>query len=113
MEVRYAAPEYQPLEQDEGFETKIGRRVLIAGAGPAGLKAAVEMCLMKCERVAVAESRDSFTRLNALRVHREDLDDLIQKYGAKEFYRKLGNEEFQVIPTRRLQLILLKTALIL
>ncbi|KAJ3043304.1 [F-actin]-monooxygenase mical3 [Rhizophlyctis rosea] len=113
MELRFAAPEYQPLEEDENARTSIGKRVLIAGAGPAGLKAAVEACLMKCERVAIAESRDSFTRLNALRVHKEDLDDLIQKYGAKDFYRKLGNEEFQVISTRRLQLLLLKMALIL
>ena len=64
-------------------------RVVISGAGPVGLRAAVEAALMGM-RVHVIEKRDVFSRVNILMLWQGTADDLVA-YGAKVFYPKFTN----------------------
>ena len=61
-----------------------GARVVISGAGPVGLRAAVEASLMGM-RVHVLEKRDVFSRVNVLMLWQQTADDLVA-YGARTFY---------------------------
>ena len=60
-----------------------GTRIVIAGAGPVGLRAAVEAALMGM-RVHVLEKRDVFSRVNILMLY-DTADDMIA-YGGRTFY---------------------------
>ena len=90
-------------------------RVLISGAGPVGLRAAVEAALMgQC--VTVVEARAVFSRVNILMLWQCTADDLFA-YGAKAFYPRFTNRHIGDSPlhlgTREIQLVLLKNALLL
>ena len=61
-----------------------GRRVLVVGAGPVGLRAAIEAAFLGA-RVDVVEKRDSFTRNNSLHLWPFLITDL-KNLGAKKFY---------------------------
>ena len=61
-----------------------GRRVLVVGAGPVGLRAAVEAALLGA-KVDLVEKRDSFTRNNSLHLWPFLITDL-KTLGAKKFY---------------------------
>ena len=63
--------------------------MVISGAGPVGLRAAVEAALMGM-RVHVIEKRDVFSRVNILMLWQGTADDLVA-YGAKVFYPKFTN----------------------
>ncbi|KAJ3153984.1 [F-actin]-monooxygenase mical2 [Geranomyces variabilis] len=89
------------------------RRALIAGGGPVGLRAAIELALQKFDSVVVLEKRDTFSRLNVMRIHQDDLDELISSFGARACYPKIGIRDRDVISIRRLQLVLTKMALCL
>ena len=92
-----------------------GSRVVISGAGPVGLRAAVEAALMGM-RVHVIEKRDVFSRVNILMLWQGTADDLVA-YGARVFYPKFTNRHMGTSPlhlgTREIQLVLLKNALLL
>ena len=68
----------------EGREVCTGKRVLVIGAGPVGLRAAVEAVLLGA-RVDLVEKRDSFTRNNSLHLWPFLITDL-KNLGAKKFY---------------------------
>ena len=82
--------------------------VVVSGAGPVGLRSAVEAALMGM-KVHVLEKRDIFSRVNILMLWQQTADDLIA-YGARTFYPKftnrnignaplhLGTREIQVCP---------------
>ena len=82
-------------------------RVLISGAGPTGLRAAVEAALMGM-RVHVIEKRSEFSRVNILMLWQNTADDLIA-YGARTFYPKFTNRRVGTSPlhlgTREIQLV--------
>ena len=61
-----------------------GKRVLVVGAGPVGLRAAIEAALLGAE-VDVVEKRSSFSRNNVLHLWPFLIDDL-RGLGAKIFY---------------------------
>ena len=61
-----------------------GRRVLIVGAGPIGMRLAIELSLLGCEAVVV-EKRPYFSRNNVLHLWPCTIDDL-RRLGAKKFY---------------------------
>ena len=61
-----------------------GRRVLIVGAGPIGMRLAIELSLLGCE-VVVVEKRPYFSRNNVLHLWPCTIDDL-RRLGAKKFY---------------------------
>ncbi|EDO33044.1 predicted protein [Nematostella vectensis] len=85
-------------------------QVLVIGAGPIGLRTAIEMALLGAQ-VVVVEKRTSFARNNVLHLWPFLIDDF-RSLGAKRFYGKFCSGAINHISIRRLQSILLKTALI-
>ncbi|GMF17283.1 unnamed protein product [Phytophthora lilii] len=87
------------------------KRVCIVGAGPVGLRAAVETALLGGQ-VVVLEKREHFSRENMLHLWPWVVQDLAS-LGAKVFFSQFckSNTYFHV-STRQLQVILLKIALL-
>ncbi|KAG1709028.1 hypothetical protein DVH05_022658 [Phytophthora capsici] len=87
------------------------KRVCIVGAGPVGLRAAVEAAFLGGQ-VVVLEKREQFSRESMLHLWPWVVQDLAS-LGAKVFYPQFckSNSYFH-ISTRQMQLILLKTALL-
>ncbi|KAM9444891.1 F-actin-monooxygenase mical1 [Clarias gariepinus] len=86
-------------------------KCLILGAGPCGLRVAIELALLGAQ-VVLLEKRTSFSRNNVLHLWRYTIRDL-QNLGAKKFYGKFCSGSLDHISIRQLQLILLKLALLL
>ncbi|KAL4106105.1 hypothetical protein PRIC1_004159 [Phytophthora ramorum] len=88
------------------------KRVCIIGAGPVGLRAAVEAALLGGQ-VVVLEKRKNFSRENMLHLWPWVVQDLTS-LGAKVLFSQFSksNSYFHV-STRQLQVILLKVALLL
>ncbi|KAM6984736.1 protein-methionine sulfoxide oxidase mical3b [Aplochiton taeniatus] len=84
---------------------------VIIGAGPCGLRMAVELGLMGA-RVVLLEKRDAFSRNNVLHLWPFTIQDL-RGLGAKKFYGKFCAGSIDHISIRQLQLMLLKVALLL
>ncbi|XP_062513190.1 protein-methionine sulfoxide oxidase mical3a-like isoform X2 [Corticium candelabrum] len=89
----------------------IGKRILIIGGGPAGLRVAVEGAFLGCD-VHVVEKRNVFTRNNVLHLWPFTIEDL-KSLGTKKFFGKFCSGAIDHINIRTLQLILLKISLIL
>jgi hypothetical protein len=88
-----------------------GQSVCVIGAGPVGLRCAVELALCGAS-VVVVEQRRSFTRANILKLWPFLVNDL-SGLGAKIFFPQYCTGGLMHIGTRRLQQILLKDALLL
>ncbi|XP_061488477.1 F-actin-monooxygenase MICAL1 [Rhineura floridana] len=86
-------------------------KCLIIGAGPCGLRSAIELALLGAH-VVVVEKRDSFSRNNVLHLWPFTIQDL-RALGAKKFYGHFCTGSLDHISIRQLQLILLKVALLL
>jgi len=86
-------------------------RVLVVGAGPVGLRSAIEVQLLGA-RVVVVERRPRFTRNNVLKLWKFLIDDL-KSLGCKKFYGKFATGSINHIIIRSLQLILTKISLML
>uniref|UniRef100_A0A9J7XYC2 F-actin monooxygenase n=1 Tax=Cyprinus carpio carpio TaxID=630221 RepID=A0A9J7XYC2_CYPCA len=84
---------------------------LIIGAGPCGLRTAIELRFLGA-RVVLVEKRDIFSRNNVLHLWPFTIQDL-RGLGAKKFYGKFCAGAIDHISIRQLQLILLKVALLL
>ncbi|XP_029351486.1 protein-methionine sulfoxide oxidase mical3a-like isoform X3 [Echeneis naucrates] len=84
---------------------------VVIGAGPCGLRMAVELSFMGA-RVVLLEKRDSFSRNNVLHLWPFTIHDL-RTLGAKKFYGKFCAGAINHISIRQLQLVLLKVALLL
>ncbi|XP_008846139.1 F-actin-monooxygenase MICAL3 isoform X2 [Nannospalax galili] len=89
----------------------INTKCLIIGAGPCGLRTAIDLSLLGA-KVVVIEKRDAFSRNNVLHLWPFTIHDL-RGLGAKKFYGKFCAGAIDHISIRQLQLILLKVALIL
>ncbi|XP_075711795.1 F-actin-monooxygenase MICAL3 [Rhinoderma darwinii] len=86
-------------------------KCLIIGAGPCGLRTAIELSFLGA-KVVVVEKRDAFSRNNVLHLWPVTIHDL-RGLGAKKFYGKFCAGAIDHISIRQLQLILLKVSLIL
>ncbi|XP_073678850.1 F-actin-monooxygenase mical1 [Garra rufa] len=86
-------------------------KCLVLGAGPCGLRTAIELALLGAQ-VVVLEKRAAFTRNNVLHLWPYTIKDLLN-LGAKKFYGRFCSGSIHHISIRQLQLILLKVALIL
>ncbi|XP_066527023.1 F-actin-monooxygenase mical1 [Hoplias malabaricus] len=86
-------------------------KCLVLGAGPCGLRTAVELALLGAQ-VVVLEKRTSFSRNNVLHLWPYTIRDL-RNLGAKKFYGKFCSGSLDHISIRQLQLILLKLVLLL
>ncbi|CAD6194380.1 unnamed protein product [Caenorhabditis auriculariae] len=82
---------------------------LVVGAGPCGLRSAIELALLGA-RVCVVEERDKFSRNNVLHLWEFVIHDL-KSLGAKIFYPKFCAGSIEHISIRQLQCSLMKTAL--
>jgi len=86
-------------------------RVLVVGAGPVGLRTAIEAQLLGA-RTVVVERRPKFTRNNVLKLWKFVVADL-KSIGAKSFYGKLCVGAINHVNIRTLQLILTKVCCML
>ncbi|CAL8323403.1 unnamed protein product [Lota lota] len=84
---------------------------VIIGAGPVGLRTAVELGFMGA-RVVLVEKRDAFSRNNVLHLWPFTIHDL-RGLGAKKFHGRFCGGSIDHISIRQLQLVLLKVALLL
>ncbi|KAL1130961.1 hypothetical protein AAG570_012202 [Ranatra chinensis] len=85
-------------------------RVLVIGAGPCGLRSAIEAQLLGA-KVVVVEKRDRISRNNVLHLWPFVIHDL-RGLGAKKFFGRFCAGAIDHISIRQLQCILLKVALI-
>ncbi|GAA6216708.1 protein-methionine sulfoxide oxidase mical1-like [Lates japonicus] len=86
-------------------------KCLVLGAGPCGLRTAIELSLLGAQ-VVVLEKREAFTRNNVLHLWPFTIYDL-RGLGAKKFYGKFCTGSLDHISIRQLQLVLLKVSLLL
>ncbi|XP_040584291.1 F-actin-monooxygenase MICAL1 [Mesocricetus auratus] len=86
-------------------------KCLVVGAGPCGLRTAVELALLGA-RVVLVEKRTKFSRHNVLHLWPFTIHDL-RALGAKKFYGRFCTGTLDHISIRQLQLLLLKVALLL
>ncbi|XP_064011818.1 F-actin-monooxygenase MICAL3 isoform X10 [Pogoniulus pusillus] len=93
------------------MEESKNEKCLIIGAGPCGLRTAIDLSFLGA-KVVVIEKRDAFSRNNVLHLWPFTIHDL-RGLGAKKFYGKFCAGSIDHISIRQLQLILLKVALIL
>ena len=91
LDARAALPEY-----GAGGVCR-GRRVLVVGAGPVGLRMAVEAALLGA-RVDLVEKRSSLSRNNSLHLWPFLIADL-RNLGAKKFYGKFATGSLDHICT--------------
>ncbi|CAI4221119.1 unnamed protein product [Auanema sp. JU1783] len=99
------------VNQKEYLQQKAADKLttLIIGAGPCGLRMAIE-CALLGNRVVVVEQREKFSRNNVLHLWGFVIHD-IKALGAKIFYPKFCTGSIEHISIRQLQCILLKVAL--
>lgn len=88
-----------------------GHRAFVIGAGPCGLRTAIELSMLGC-KVVVVEKRDSFSRNNVIHLWPFVIHDL-RSLGAKKFYGKFCSGSIDHISIKQVQLVLCKIALLL
>jgi len=101
----------QPLYERNTIGQIERNRVLVVGAGPVGLRTAIEAQLLGA-RVVLIERRPRFTRNNVLKLWKFLLDDL-KSLGVKKFYGKFATGSINHINIRSLQLVLSKICLMM
>jgi hypothetical protein len=87
------------------------QRVLVVGAGPCGLRAAIEAQLLGAKTIII-EKREEFTRHNILKIWKYLVHDF-KALAAKKFVGKFCSGSINHIGIKTLQLFLAKAALFL
>ncbi|KAJ3146686.1 [F-actin]-monooxygenase mical3 [Geranomyces michiganensis] len=93
------------------FGDFVPKRFLISGAGPCGLRAAVELAAMGHD-VSIIELRNQFSRHNIIKTWKSTIADLTP-LGLSLFIPTFQPHGHLHLETRHIQLVLLKTALML
>ena len=88
-----------------------GKVAVVLGAGPCGLRLAMELQMLGA-RTIVVEKREQMTRNNVLRLWPFIMEDL-KRLGVRKLYPQLEHGSINHISIRMLQVILLKLALLL
>ncbi|ETO76334.1 hypothetical protein F444_08253 [Phytophthora nicotianae P1976] len=89
----------------------VNKRMCIVGAGPVGLRAAIELALLG-GKVTVVEKRTKFSRENMLHLWPWVVQDLAS-LGAKVLFKNFcKSRTYFHVSTRQLQVVLLKVALL-
>ena len=88
-----------------------GQNVLVIGAGPCGLRTAIETQLLGANTVII-ERRNAFTRNNVLKLWKFLIEDL-KSLGAKKLYGMFCAGNINHVGIKTLQLILAKVVLFL
>ena len=70
-------------DEDDENQTRKPKRIVVVGAGPVGLRAAVEALLLGWH-VTVLEKRTEYSRLNVIKTWSQSVDDLLG-FGLKIF----------------------------
>ena len=105
LELRAAKREYG------GNAVAAGRAAVVLGAGPCGLRLAIELQLLGAT-VTVIEKREEMTRNNVLRLWPFVMEDL-KSLGLRKLYPQLELGTINHISIRLLQIILFKVCLLL
>ncbi|KAJ3129902.1 hypothetical protein HK098_007656 [Nowakowskiella sp. JEL0407] len=92
-------------------EKNSNSRILISGAGPCGLRVAVEAAMVGM-KVHIVERRSSFSRHNIIKTWSCTISDLLS-LGLQVYYPQFKPHGHLHLGTREIQLCLLKTALLL
>eukprot|EP00297_Palpitomonas_bilix_P003184 CAMPEP_0113871364 /NCGR_PEP_ID=MMETSP0780_2-20120614/2605_1 /TAXON_ID=652834 /ORGANISM="Palpitomonas bilix" /LENGTH=567 /DNA_ID=CAMNT_0000856753 /DNA_START=320 /DNA_END=2023 /DNA_ORIENTATION=+ /assembly_acc=CAM_ASM_000599 len=95
----------------EGGEEVKRQTIVIAGAGPCGLRAAIAAVLIGFH-VVVLEGRNAFSRHNVLKTWKHTIDDLCL-LGFRYFHPKFDVHGTHAVATSDLQMCLLKTGLLI
>lgn len=86
-------------------------RVLVVGAGPCGLRTAIETQLLGAKTIII-ERREDFTRHNVLKLWKFLMEDL-KSLGAKKMFGMFCTGNINHVGIKKLQLILSKVAMLL
>ncbi len=106
---RAALPQYFRADAKRACS---GMQVVVVGAGPVGLRTAIEMALLGAG-VRVLDARSTFSRLNVLHLWEWVQSDLVSLGLKKLDPAAFQNAAFVCLGTSRLQHLLLKFALLL
>jgi len=98
------------LGEDYRSQCCRGMNVVIVGGGPGGLCTAIEAALLGAD-VMLVEKRAHVSRNNVLKLWPSTVEYFLS-LGLKSFHRQFGNTGSDKIAIRRLQIILMKVALL-
>jgi hypothetical protein len=100
------------LLQSRIYNTQYDADCCVVGAGPAGLRTAIELALMGFRKVTVYEKRQKLSRNNVLHMWPFTVWDL-KCLGAKVLFKSFAVGGIDHVSIKRVQLILLKISLLL
>ena len=103
---RCSSAGYSPSKGDQNHSST----VVVSGAGPCGLRAAVELRMLGHE-VHVVEKRRSFSRHNIIKTWPETIADLLG-FGLQLFIPSFKPHGHCHLGIRQVQIVLLKAALL-
>lgn len=88
-----------------------GKSIVISGAGPCGLRSAVEARMLGC-RVTVVEKRHAFSRHNIVKTWKETISDLLS-FGLQTFIPSFKPHGHCHLGIRQIQNVLFKACLLM
>ncbi|KAJ3030489.1 hypothetical protein HDV00_008868 [Rhizophlyctis rosea] len=113
LDTRLSAPEYTLPEADGCNTPRAERRVAIVGASLAGLFMAVEMCLMRRDKVVLVGFEDFDGIEEGLTVPAREINHLVEKYGVQYIDALFGEARHTHFTVHSVSIMLMKLGLLL